>query len=152
MRAGARSNSAIPAPHTANIRVLALRSTGNSILRVAFRLILVQSEGVVDGERLPGPRFRRRPGLRWRRPEVVRRWKPERQQADGTEVQAARRDVRFADAGLVAAETDAQPAVGVERPCRFNRSTNDGGQRAANLRRRDALGECMPQRGVREEM
>ena len=68
----------------------------------------------------------------------VGRRQAERQQADGAEVQAAGRDVGLADARLVAAEADAQPAVGVERPGRLDRAPDDRRQRAAHLRRRHA--------------
>ena len=76
------------------------------------------------------------PGLR-RAPTRTRRSaaSPSGSSADRAEIEAAGRDVALADARLMAAEADAQPAVGVERAGRVDRPADDGGQRAADLRR-----------------
>ena len=52
-------------------------------------------------------------------------------------------DQAFADAGLMAAETDLQPAVGVKSPRRFGHLADDGGQRAADLRWLDQFGQLV---------
>ena len=52
----------------------------------------------------------------------------------------------------MAAEADAQPAVGVEGARRLHRPADDRGQRAAHLRRRDALGQRVPQRHLRQQL
>src|SRR5437667_2481500 len=69
---------------------------------------------VIDRERLARPRVDLRPRLRGRRPERIAGGESEREQRDRAQVQAAGRDIRFADARLVAAESDPQPAVRVK--------------------------------------
>ena len=102
---------------------------------------------VIDRERLTAPRADRRPRLRGRRPELVGRRQAERQQRDGAEIQAAGRDVGFADARLVAAEADPQPAIRVERvrARRASASPPPSARRApAPARRRRAAGGAAP--------
>ena len=53
-------------------------------------------------------------------------------------------------AGLMAAEANAQPAVRVEGIGRFDRAADYRGERTANLRGRDAVGQFLPQRRLRE--
>src|SRR5262245_4053641 len=73
-----------------------------------------RSQRMIDRKRLPRPGFRRRPRPRRRRPEPVGCRQAERQQTDRAEIEASRRDVCLADAGLMTAEADPQPAVRVE--------------------------------------
>ena len=76
----------------------------------------------------------------------------ERQQSDGAQIEAPRRDVGLADAGLMAAEADAQPAVRIEGVGRFDRPANDGSERAAHLRGRDAVWQRAAQRHLRQRL
>ena len=52
----------------------------------------------------------------------------------------------------MAAEADAEPAVRVERVRRLERTANDRGQRAADLRRRHAFGQRASQRDLRQQV
>src|SRR5438874_9019211 len=52
----------------------------------------------------------------------------------------------------MAAEADAEPALRVERARRPERTADDGGQRAANLRRSHSVRQRAAQRGLREQM
>src|SRR4051812_36093412 len=97
------------------------------------------SHRMIDWERLSTPGANRRPRLRWCGPERVVRGEAERQHRDGTEVETAGGDVGLANTGLMAAKTDRQPAVRIERAWRFEGFSDDGRQRATDLRRRNPL-------------
>src|SRR5262249_55497167 len=74
------------------------------------------SEGMVAGRLPAGPEPPGGPVGRRGLPERVGRRQPQRQQADGAQVGAARGDVALAEEPLVPREPDRQPAVRVERP------------------------------------
>ena len=52
----------------------------------------------------------------------------------------------------MSAQTDAQPALLIEGVARFERPPYRRAERAAYLRRRDAVGQPAPERGLREQV
>ena len=74
------------------------------------------------------------------RPELdPARWESEGEKRRRAEIQTACRNIRLSNGRLVTTESDAEPSVGVEGARRFQRTPDDGGKRASDLRGRDAL-------------
>src|SRR5689334_11535797 len=70
----------------------------------------VSPQGVIGREIGPRPDRLRRPRLGGGGPERIARGQPDRQQADGTQIRAPRRDVALPDLRLMAGKPDGEPS------------------------------------------
>ena len=107
--------------------------------RISIANRVVRREVCARPEELLGP-------LRIRRaPKRIGRRQAQREQRRAAEIEAARGDIGFRQRRLVAAETDLQPALCVERPRCLHHFADDRRHRAAHLRRADVLRQFLLQ-------
>src|SRR3569623_926139 len=93
----------------------------------------IPSDRVIDRDRPAAPGLLRSPRFRRAAPEWIARRQSERQERFGAQIQASGRDIGFAHARLMSAESDPEPAFLVESAVRFERAADNGCQRATNL-------------------
>src|SRR4051794_16737542 len=107
---------------------------------------------MVGGQILSSPELLRGPILRRTAPELILRGQSEREEPDGTEIETPGGDVPFADARLVPAESDRQPALRIECPRRLDHAPDHGRQGAADLCVCYSLGELVHQRHLSQQL